>query len=107
MPVALPVNIAVPCGLILNELVGNALKHAFKGRAGGQVTVSLHCDAQSRVRLAVRDDGKGLPPGIDLKQSGSLGLRLVEMLASQIHAALEVSSDKGTQFMVEFDKPLI
>ncbi|MBI4776201.1 MAG: PAS domain-containing protein [Deltaproteobacteria bacterium] len=104
-PVLLPVNVAVPCGLILNELFSNALKHAFNGRAGGQVTMSLRGDAQGRVRLCVRDNGTGLPEQFDWRQSRSLGLRLVQMLAKQLRAAVEVSSVKGTEFTIAFGGP--
>jgi two-component sensor histidine kinase len=102
-PVSLPVNAAVPCGLILNELVSNALKHAFGGRDGGEVAVSLRGGAQGRVRLCVRDDGRGLPAGFDWSQAQSLGLRLVQMLAGQLRAAVEASSNGGTEFTVTFE----
>jgi PAS domain S-box-containing protein len=103
-PVSLTVNTAVPCGLILNELVSNALKHAFRGRNGGEVTVSLH-SAKGGIRLSIRDDGTGLPAGFDWKQTKSLGLRLVQMLAGQLHADVEVSSDRGTEFTITFGEP--
>ncbi len=101
-PVSLPVNMAVPCGLILNELFSNALKHAFSGRAEGEVAVSLHRDGQGEVRLSVRDNGTGLPAGFDWQQARSLGLRLVQMLTGQLHAALEVVSGEGTEFTLTF-----
>jgi PAS domain S-box-containing protein len=104
-PVSLTVNTAVPCGLILNELVSNALKHAFRGRNGGEVTVSLRRGEQGGMRLSVRDDGIGLPAEFDWKQAKSLGLRLVQMLAGQLHADLEVSSDRGTEFTIAFEEP--
>ncbi|MBI4776206.1 MAG: PAS domain S-box protein [Deltaproteobacteria bacterium] len=103
-PVLLPVNEAVPCGLILNELFSNALKHAFSGRDGGQVAVSLRGDTQRHVRLSVRDNGAGLPPGMDWGQTRSLGLRLVQMLAGQLRADVEVTSDKGTEFTITFER---
>ena len=65
-PVPLSVNAAVPCGLILNELASNALKHAFRGRAGGEVAVSLRGGAEGRVCLRVRDNGVGLAGGTRL-----------------------------------------
>jgi two-component sensor histidine kinase len=102
--VSLSVNAAVPCGLILNELVGNALKHAFSGRSGGEVAVSLHGGTQGQVYLSVRDNGTGLPAGFDWRQARSLGLRLVQMLAGQLHAGVEVfSSVEGTKFEISFD----
>ena len=104
-PVPLSVNAAVPCGLILNELVSNALKHAFRGRAGGEVAVSLRGGPEGRVCLRVRDNGMGLPAGLDWRQADSLGLRLVQILAGQLHATVEVSSGEGTEFAVTFGGP--
>ncbi len=101
--VMLPINIAIPCGLILNELVGNALKHAFKGREGGKVTVSLNVHEKGRVDLSVRDNGTGLPPGSEWRTATSLGLRLVQMLSGQIHADVEVADNEGTEFTITFE----
>jgi PAS domain S-box-containing protein len=102
-PVSLSVNTAVPFGLILNELVINALKHAFPGRTGGEVMVSLRGGAPGRVSLCVRDNGTGLPVGFDWRQTRSLGLRLVQLLAGQLHAAVEVSGVGGTEFKIAFE----
>jgi len=99
-PVSLPVDVAVPCGLILNELAGNALKHAFRGRAEGEVTVSLRGKLDGRIVLSVRDNGIGLSPGFDWRQTNSLGLRLVHMLAGQLDAGVEVFSNGGTEFII-------
>jgi two-component sensor histidine kinase len=104
-PVPLSVNAAVPCGLILNELVSNALKHAFRDRASGVVSVSLRGGPQGQVCLRVRDNGTGLPAGFDWRQADSLGLHLVQMLAGQLHATVDVSSKEGTEFAVTFDGP--
>ncbi len=97
-PVSLSVDKAVPLGLILNELINNALKHAFEGSKHGEVSITLHKDENSKIILTVRDNGRGLPPGFDWKQSGTLGLRLVQMLAAQLHAGMEVTCEKGTEF---------
>ena len=101
-PLALPVDIAVPCGLILNELAGNALKHAFPGHSEGEVTVSLCGSVEGTVRLSLRDNGIGLPSEPDWRQSGSLGLRLVQMLAKQLRATVELNRDGGTEFQIIF-----
>jgi two-component sensor histidine kinase len=103
--VSLPVDTAVPCGLILNELAGNALKHAFRTRDRGEVTISLGRDADRAIRLRVRDDGVGLPPGLDWRQCGSLGLRLVQMLAGQLNAAVALERSGGTEFLISFNLP--
>jgi two-component sensor histidine kinase len=100
-PLQLPVDTAVPCGLILNELAGNALKHAFRQRDGGEVTVSLYAK-EREVRLGVRDDGVGMPPDLDWRQSTSLGLRLVQMLAGQLKAEVTVTRSSGTGFEITF-----
>ena len=104
-PVYLPVDEAVPCGLMLNELFTNALKHAFVDRESGNVLVSLRSNAKKKVILSVGDDGIGLPPEIDIKKARSLGLRLVEMLARQLHASVEMHNDNGTEFTVTFEVP--
>jgi two-component sensor histidine kinase len=101
-PVTLSVDAAVPCGLILNEMVSNALKHAFDADSEGQVAVSLQSSDQGPVRLCVRDNGRGMPPGFDWRASPSLGLRLIQMLAGQLKATVEVSSDGGTEISVVF-----
>jgi PAS domain S-box-containing protein len=103
--VLIPVNEAVPCGLILNELISNALKHAFPDHTEGEVVVSLHSSKQGEVVLCVRDNGRGLPAGFDWRQGSSLGLRLVQMLAKQLHADVEVSSDRGSEFKLIFRRP--
>ena len=105
-PMALPIESAVPCGLILNELVANALKHAFRDRPAGEVTVALHAIADDRAALCVRDNGAGLPSGFDWRLSRSLGLRLVQMLTGQLKGSAEVSNNgAGTEFIIRFPVP--
>jgi two-component sensor histidine kinase len=102
--VLLDIDTAVPCGLLVNELVSNALKHAFPDGRKGTVTVELRCEAGSQVRLVIHDDGVGLPPGLDLRQTTSLGLQLVNSLVRQIAAGLEISTGAGTRFEIKFIK---
>ncbi len=101
-PVSLPVNLAVPCGLILNELFTNALKHAFAGREAGEVAVTLDTTADGGVHLEVSDDGVGLPEAFDWQRNGSLGLRLVQMLCTQIQAQVALKPGSGTRFTLTF-----
>jgi len=102
-PVALPIEAAVPCGLILNELAGNALKHAFPSGRDGEVAVGLELDpAGGTLCLRVCDNGVGLPAGLEWRQSRSLGLRLVQMLAGQLRGKVETGPGPGTEFLVTF-----
>ena len=97
-PVFLPVDMAIPCGLILNELATNSLKHAFVGRNRGTIDIQLTRAGNESVRLLFRDDGWGLPAGLDLQAAESLGLRLIRMLQAICldccKQALSVSLDK-------------
>ena len=103
-PVLMPVNTAVPCGLILNELISNAFKHAFNGRSSGTVAASLYEATEGRVCLRVSDNGVGLPADMDWEKSSSLGLRIVRLLARQLHGDIEVVHDQGTRFSIRFEK---
>jgi two-component sensor histidine kinase/CHASE1-domain containing sensor protein len=100
-PVALTVERAIPCGLILNELIVNALKHAFPEGRKGCVRVQLQTLADDRVALLVKDDGVGAKVEGDA-ESGSLGLQLVRTLAQQIHAELVVHHGAGTTVELNF-----
>ena len=100
----LPISVAVPVGLIINELLSNALKHAFEGRDEGKIEVSLTASEDGRIHLTVSDDGVGLPPGFDIDESKTLGLRLVKILTEdQLQGTLKVTSDGGATFKMEFD----
>lgn len=92
-------DIALPLGLMLNELVSNACKHAFRERDGGRVSVTLRRTGE-RVELVVADDGVGLPAGFEVEQCRSLGLRIVVALARQLRATLSVEREHGTRVAV-------
>jgi len=101
---SLPISTAVPVGLIANELLTNAFKHAFVNRKAGKIEVSLSASEKGAVNLTVSDDGVGLPDGFDINASKTLGLRVVKILAEgQLDGKLEVISDKGATFKVEFE----
>jgi len=99
--VYLEVDKAIPCGLIANELITNSLKHAFKASQRGQIDVSLHM-AEGQIRLSVKDNGCGLPEGLDPHTSGSLGLSLINALTGQLKGTLEVKSEGGAEFLLSF-----
>ncbi|MBK7864439.1 MAG: GAF domain-containing protein [Archangiaceae bacterium] len=103
--VQLPVNQAVPCGLIVNELVTNAFKHAFPAREG-RVCIGLKQDGEKRLVLSVADDGVGLPGDVRAHRvrAGSLGMELVHTFAEQLDARVEVLPGPGTTFTFTFDR---
>jgi PAS domain S-box-containing protein len=104
--VSIAIDTAIPCGLILNELISNALKHAFPDGRRGEVNVSLHGDGEGAIVLDVSDNGVGLPPGFDIHESESMGLRLVTMLAEmQLEGRVTVEGQGGARFKVVFQEP--
>ena len=106
-----PLDQAIPCGLILNEWVSNAMKYAFTGRKKGTITVKLgvedvpDSEDEEEVYIEVRDDGIGLPDGFDWSGRDSLGLYLVQALSEQLDAELTAESDEGTRFLIKFRRP--
>lgn len=103
--VALPVDKAIPSGLILNELITNALKHGFPDGRCGTIRVALGEVSRGKLQLLVEDDGVGMAAGFDLAQSQTLGMHLVSALAEQLGAEFEISKDKGTSFKFTFANP--
>ena len=101
-PLIMSVDLALPCGLILNELISNACKHGFPNGTG-EVKLTLRNKPGGRCSLLVEDNGQGIPSDLDLNTSKSLGLRLVRLLANQIHGSFEVRrSDPGTAAHLDF-----
>jgi two-component sensor histidine kinase len=100
--VALGVDKAIPCGLILNELITNALKHAFPAPMLGTVSVELHKPGAHVVSISVSDDGVGMPDKPEMKASPSLGLSLVHTLVDQLEGEIEIIRDRGTTFRITF-----
>lgn len=96
------IDMAIPCGLIINELITNCLKHAFRGRVAGIIRVALEPRPPHHLELIVEDDGVGLPSDLDPRQTQSLGLDLVFTFAEQIDAAVEITSNAGTRFRLTF-----
>ncbi len=101
-PVLLDITKAVPCGIVVNELVTNAQKHAFAEKKEGTITLSLKKTNDHYIELSVEDDGKGLPQDFILDQAESLGLSLLKILSIQIDGVIEYSSTSGTKFTVRF-----
>jgi PAS domain S-box-containing protein len=97
----LPISEAISCGLIVNELLTNSLKHAFPGGRSGFIKVSLRC-ALAQCILEVADNGIGLPEGLQFHEAGTLGLKLVSVLAKQLRGVIQVEREGGTAIRVIF-----
>jgi two-component sensor histidine kinase len=102
-PIRFEIDRAIPCGLILNELLSNALKHAFPAGRSGEVHISLHQEERC-IRLAVEDTGVGLPEGPSPRQNSSLGLPIVNILTQQLRGSIEITSNHGSHFVLKFDQ---
>lgn len=100
-PVKLQVNQAIPCGLLVNELMVNAYKHAFDGVEEGKLYIGLS-RTNGRLNLEINDNGKGMPDDFDIDQSDSLGMILVQTFASQLGAELELKNNGGSRFIIQF-----
>jgi PAS domain S-box-containing protein len=99
----LGVDAAISCGLIVNELVSNALKHAFPGGRAGMVQVSLRREGRDGV-LAVQDNGIGFPDSIDFRNPNTLGLKLVCILTEQVGGTIQLDRREGTRFTIRFER---
>ena len=102
--ILLGVDLAIPCGLIVNELVSNSLIHAFPDGREGEVVVEMTRN-ESVARLCVRDNGVGFPEGFNIRNASTLGLQLIETLVDQIDGVTEVDEGRGTSFSVVFKAP--
>ena len=103
--ISLDVDTAIPCGLIINELVSNSLKYAFSDGRKGKMIVKLLPVGDDRLQLTVSDNGIGLPEDLELKETQSLGLTLVNILAKQLNGTLEIINKDGATFIMTFLKP--
>lgn len=101
-PIEMGIHRAIPCALILNELVSNSLKHAFPGERGGEVRVSLRQSAPGELEMSVEDNGVGCPRVAPPRNGKSLGLRIVEILAKQLEGSIEQAECAGTRFVLRF-----
>jgi len=101
-PVLLDVSQAVELGLICNEAITNAIKHAYKGNSGGKITITLQNIGNGSYKLTVADNGIGLPKGFSVDDKKSVGLALMQKLTDQLNGTLQVFNDKGLTIIVEF-----
>lgn len=106
-PVVVTIDVATPLGLILNELLSNAFKHAFPEERSGEVFISLCREDQGRLRLQFADDGVGVPPGFDLRGQTSYGLMSIFSLAEdQLDGRVQVETGQGLGYTIVFSDDL-
>ncbi|HAN91763.1 MAG TPA: hypothetical protein DCQ33_06740 [Nitrospira sp.] len=103
--VFLDIERAIPSALIVNELVSNALKHAFPGGRSGEIRITVGLVAPDLLELVVSDTGIGFPADLDFKNTNSLGLKLVCSLTTQLRGVVKLSRDGGTRFEIRFSVP--
>ncbi len=101
----LEVNTAIPLGMIFNEIMTNALKHAFPGERKGEIRVILQRFRPGRASLEIKDNGIGLPPGFSLENSETLGLQIIKTLSHQIRADVIIEVEHGTSYKIIFSYP--
>jgi PAS domain S-box-containing protein len=102
--IELNINQAIPCSLIINEVVTNIYKHAFKNRNKGKIFVDIH-EEGDKIVLKIADNGVGLPDGLDPNESGTLGMHIISILTRQLEGNYQFdSSENGTTFHLSFTK---
>ncbi|MCX9080555.1 MAG: PAS domain S-box protein, partial [Candidatus Methanoperedens sp.] len=104
-PIFLDVDTAIPCGLIINELVSNALKHAFPNGRDGIINIEFHLNSEQSLTLIVRDNGVGFPEELNVHRTETLGLQLVTSLTAQLNATIGLQQANGTMFEIRFAAP--
>ncbi|MEG4349577.1 PAS domain S-box protein [Microcoleus sp. LAD1_D3] len=103
-PISLNIETAIPCGLIINELVSNSLKYAFGSNLDGEITIDFHEINYHQFYLTIQDNGCGFPAEFDVENTETLGLRLVRMLAYQLEASIAIDSQRGTCYTLIFQE---
>ena len=99
---SLGIDVAIPFGLIINELISNSLKHAFPEGRSGEIYIRFYPVGDNGLELIIGDNGIGLPEDFDFQKTESLGFQLVNILTEQLQGTMEVGKEKGTEFRIKF-----
>lgn len=102
--VSLNIETAIPCGLIINEIVANSLKYAFPDHRSGQIKIILTVDGDNKINLIVSDTGIGFPEGIDVETTNTFGMQLIKYLSKQLKARIKLDRSNGTTFKLVFNE---
>lgn len=101
--ISMGIDVAIPCGLIINELISNSLKHAFPEGEKGEIEIYICLEGEDMIELFVQDNGIGIPEGIDFRKTESLGLHIVNILVeNQLHGEITMNKNNGTKFKIRF-----
>ena len=100
---SLPIDECIICGIIINELVSNAMKHAFRNMPSGKITIDFHADSDQCL-LVVRDDGAGIPDAVNFENPATLGLLLIRNLVHHMEGTISLSREKGTAITIAFPR---
>jgi PAS domain S-box-containing protein len=100
--VFLDINRAIPCGLIISELVSNCLKHAFPKYRRGRISIRMTVDKKGKNTLSIKDNGVGFPEDLNFRETETLGMQLVTDLVKQIHGTISLKKAEGTDFVIRF-----
>lgn len=98
----LPMDIAIPCGLIINELISNSFKYAFVNQTKGIISIHFKNISDDNYVLIVSDNGVGIPPEVNIKKTKSLGMKILHKLVQQIEGELQYDFSEGTKFSIKF-----
>ncbi len=101
--VSVTIDYAIPCGLVINELITNSLKHAFPGDRKGEIIIELNLNDDDEIDIRINDDGVGLPTDFDIRKSGSYGLQsVISLTEHQLQGNLDLITGKGAEFRIRF-----
>ena len=95
------IDTAIPCGVIVNELVSNSLKHAFPGDRSGEIAIKFR-ESGGQCTMIFKDDGVGIPEGLDISHPSSLGLTIVNALTGQLGGNIDISRNGGSEVRITF-----
>ncbi|OHD05775.1 MAG: hypothetical protein A2086_13315 [Spirochaetes bacterium GWD1_27_9] len=101
--VFLNIDIAIPCGLIINEIISNSFKYAFPNGKKGEINLSLS-QIENKIELSISDNGIGLPINIDIEKPKTLGLTLIKLLTYQLRGKMEIKNQDGVYYKIEFSE---
>ena len=100
--VALNIETAIPCGLLIDEMVANSLKYAFPNRRSGKINIELHSDKHNKFTLIVSDNGIGIPKDVDTEKASTFGMQLIKYLTKQLKGTIELDRNHGTRYKLQF-----